>query len=91
MINLIKEKRNDVLKGKTCAVSSSQRLKKNESFASPVTCLESMMITLLIDAHEVIDTAIFDAPGKNIHADVTVVDKNERVVLQLTVNFADTM
>ena len=52
-VNLIKEKYDGVLKGRTCADGSRQRkyLKKDESVAWPTAALESLIVTLLIDAY----------------------------------------
>ena len=53
-VNIIAEKRCGKLKGRTCADGSKQRryLKHDESVASPTISLESLISTLLIDAHE---------------------------------------
>ena len=53
-VNLIKEKHDGVLKGKSCADGSKQKkyLKLDESVVSPTTALESLIVTLLIDAYE---------------------------------------
>ena len=92
-INLIKEKRNGTLKGRTCADGSSQRqyLKQDESVASPTASLESILTTLLIDAHEGRDVAIFDVPGAYLQADLNAGDDKERVILKLTGDFVDIM
>ena len=64
-VNLIKEKYNGDLKGKTCADGSKQRkyLKQDESMASPTAGLESLFATLLIDAYEGRDIGTYDVPG----------------------------
>ena len=92
-INIIKEKRNGTLKGRTCADGSSQRqyLKQDESVASPTASLESILTTLLIDAHEGRDVAIFDVPGAYLQADLNAGDDKERVILKLTGDFVDIM
>ena len=64
-VNLIKEKWNGDLKGRTCADGSRQRryLKQDESVASPTASLESLIVTLLIDAYEGRDVGTYDVPG----------------------------
>lgn len=64
-IYLIKEKRNSILKERTCANDSSQRqyLKQDESVGLSTASLESIITTLLIDTPEGRDVAIFDEPG----------------------------
>ena len=88
-MNLIKEKRNGTLKGRTCADGSSQRqhLKQDESVASSTASLESMLTTLLIDAHEGRDVATF--AGACLQADLNEGDDKERVILKLTGDFVD--
>ena len=53
-VNLMKEEYNGDLKGNTCADDSKQRqyLIQDESIASPTAALESLFVTLLIDAYE---------------------------------------
>ena len=68
-MNLIKEKRNGDIKGRTC-VSGKQQvryIKKNET-SYPIVALESLFITLFIDAHENRDVAVFDVPGAYLNA-----------------------
>ena len=51
-VNLIKEKRYGKLKGRTCANGSRQRhfVRSEDDFSSPTASLESILMTLLIDA-----------------------------------------
>ena len=60
-VDLIKEKSNRTLKGRTCANGSRQRrfLKGDENYASPAASLELMLITLVIDAYKSRDI-VFD-------------------------------
>ena len=53
-VNLIKEKRNGIIKGRTCANGSKQKkyLKDGEEISSPTVSLEAMITTLLIDAYK---------------------------------------
>ena len=64
-VNLIKEKRSGDIKGRTCVNGSKQRryLKQDESVSSPTAVLESLVATLLIDAYEQRDVAIYDISG----------------------------
>ena len=64
-VNLIKQKIDGTIKGKTCADGSEQKryLVKYESVVSPTVSLESLFITLVIDAYEERDIATFDIPG----------------------------
>ena len=68
-VNLIKQKRDVAIKGRTCADGSKQKryLGKDESVASPTVSLESLFTTLVIDAHEEGDIAILDIPGAYLH------------------------
>ena len=63
-VNLIEEKYNGDTKGKTCADGSKQRryLKQDKSVASPTVGLESLFVTLLIDAYEGRDIGTYDVP-----------------------------
>ena len=64
-VNLIKEKRNGDIKGRTFINGSKQRkyLKQDESIASPTASLESLITTSLIDAYKGRDVATYDIPG----------------------------
>ena len=70
-VNIIAQKRSGKIKGRTCANGRKQRkyLKGDESYASPTASLESIMTTLVIDAHEGRDVAIADVPGAYLHAE----------------------
>ena len=70
-VTFIKEKRCGTIKGRSCANGSGQRkyLKENESVASPTCVLESHISTLIIDAYENRDVAVFDIPGAYLHAE----------------------
>jgi len=69
-VNLIKVKRCGKVKGRTCANGSKQRkyLSPEVSVASPTVSLEDFLTTILIDAQEDRDVAIFDVPGDYLHA-----------------------
>ena len=69
-VNLIKEKRNGELKGRTCANGAKQckYLKDGENISSPTASLEGILATLIIDAMEERDVAVVDVPGAYLHA-----------------------
>jgi hypothetical protein len=89
-VNLIKEKRTGELKGRTCANGSKQHLylKEDESVASPTVSVEGLFTTMVIDAYERRDTAIFDVKGAYLHADMP---PDKRVLLKLRGRFVDIM
>ena len=69
IITVIKEKRSGVLKGRSCVGGRSQPayISKEEA-ASPTTALESLLITLLINAWEERDVATADVVGAYLNA-----------------------
>ena len=69
IITIIKEKRCGDLKGRSCVDGRPQRayISKEEA-ASPTTALESLLITLLIDAWERRDVATADVVGAYLNA-----------------------
>ena len=89
-INLIKEKRDGTLKGRTCADGSKQRqyLREGESVASPTVSLEGLFVTLVIYAYEGREIATFDIPGAYLHA---LMPKDKQVILKLKGQFVDIM
>jgi len=87
-INLIKEKRCGKIKGRTCADGSSQRkYVPREEASSPTIALESLMVLLMINAHEERDVVIFDVPGAYLHADIG----NKFALLKIEGEFVDIM
>ena len=92
-VNLIKEKWNGEIKGRTCADGSGQRkyLRHDESIASPTASLESLFVTFLIDAYERRDVATYDVPGAYLYAKLLPRENNERVLMKLTGKFVDIM
>ena len=79
-INLIKEKRDGALKGRSCADGSSQRaLYTKEQSASPTVSTDALMLSLMVDANERRDVATADVVGAYLHADM-----DEFVLLKLT-------
>ena len=89
-VNLIKEKRDRQIKGKTCANSSQQRkyLKEENNIASPTVALESLLTSLVIDVFEGRDVGTFDVPGAYLHAEMP---KDKRVLMVLQGEFVDIM
>ena len=89
-INLIKEKRDGTIKGRTCADGSKQHLylKEYESVASPTVSLEGLFTTLLIDVYEGRDVATFDIPGAYLHAEMP---EDKTVILKLKGKFVSIM
>jgi len=87
-VNLIKEKRDGKIKGRTCANGSKQRqyLKDGENVYSPTCAMESLMTTLIIDALEKRDVAIFDVPGAFLQ---TEMPKDKNVLLVIRDEFVD--
>ena len=64
-VNLIKEKRNCIIKGRTCANGNNQKryLKEGISVASPRVSLEVLFNTLVISSLKDRQLAPFDVPG----------------------------
>ena len=92
-VNLIKEKRSGDINGRTCVDGSSQRkyLKQDESVASPTASLESLIATLLIDAYEGKDIAVYDVPGAYLQAILAPKRSKERTLMKLEGEFVDIM
>mmetsp|Transcript_1239 Transcript_1239/g.1759 ORF Transcript_1239/g.1759 Transcript_1239/m.1759 type:complete len:407 (-) Transcript_1239:1408-2628(-) len=68
-VYLIKHKRNGDMKGRACVDGRRQRSYINpEETSSPTVLLEAQLGTLLVDAHEKRDVAVFDIPGAYLNA-----------------------
>jgi hypothetical protein len=80
VINLIKEKRSGLIKGRTVADGRAQKLwyEKAETY-SPTCGLDSFFLSLIIDAHEGRDVAIADVTGAYLNAFM-----DELVIVMLT-------
>ena len=89
-VNLIKEKRRGNINGRTCANGSQQKmyLMEDEYVYSPTRSTESLMSTLLIDAMEHRDVAVFDVPGAYLQTDMT---SEKLILLRIRDEFADIM
>jgi hypothetical protein len=71
-INLIREKRTGLLKGRTCADGSSQRsLYPKEDTSSPTLSSDALMLSLLVDAQERRDVATAYAVEAYLNASMT--------------------
>jgi hypothetical protein len=70
-INLIKEKRCGRLKGRTVADGRPQRNMYDKSkTASPTVATDSLMLSIIVDAHERRDVATADITGAYLKADM---------------------
>ena len=89
-INLIKEKRDGRIKGRTCANGKKQIrfVKEGDIFSSPTVSLESIMTTLVIDTYEGRIVSIVDVPGSYLHAKMP---EEKRLLLKLRGQFVDIM
>ena len=89
-VNLIKQKRNGDIKGKTCANDKKQRIyvKVEEVTYSPSVTLVSILTTLTIDAHDGRDVAIVDVPGAYLHTDMPQTE-GKTVLLKFKGDFVD--
>ena len=85
-VNHIKENRNKIIKGRTCADGSKQNsyLKEGERISSPMVSLEALFCTLIIDAHEGHDVDTFDVPRSYRHADMP---KDKRILMKIRGDF----
>jgi len=88
-INLIKEKRDGKIKGRTCADGSKHRkFVPREDASSPTLAVESLMVLLVVFAHEKRDVAVFDVPGAYLHTDLPA---DKFVLLKIEGQFVDIM
>jgi hypothetical protein len=86
-VNLIKEKRDGKLKGRTCADGRSQRsLYTKEETSSPTVSTDALMMSMVIDAKEKRDVATADVVGAYLNADMP-----DFVVLKLVGSAVDIM
>ena len=77
---MVKEKRDGRLKGRAVADGRKQRLYiKKEDVASPTVKLESLILSLLIDARENRDVATADIVGAYLIAEM-----KDHVIIKLT-------
>jgi Reverse transcriptase (RNA-dependent DNA polymerase) len=84
-INLIKEKRDGRLKGRTVADGRPQRaLYQKSDITSPTVSSEALLLSLLIDAHEGRDVATADVVGAYLRAYM-----DDEVIMKFSGEFVD--
>ena len=87
LITMVREKRDGKIKGRACADGRKQRRYiTKEEVSSPTIQLESLMITLLVDAHERRDVATADVAGAYLFADI-----NDNVLIKIIGTATDIM
>ena len=64
-------------------------MKQDKSVASSTTALESLIISLLIDAYESRDVGLFEIPGVYLQAKLSLKDNNKKVLMKLVGDFVD--
>ena len=69
-------------------VSRKDILKHGETISSPTVSLESIVRTLLIDANEGRDVAIFDVPGAYLQAEMP---REKKLLMKFRNEFVDIM
>ena len=81
LLTMVKEKRNGIIKGRACADGrkKQQRYITKEEAMSPTVQLESLMMSLIIDAKEERDVATADVVGAYLLADL-----NDHVIIKFT-------
>ncbi|KAL7575021.1 hypothetical protein ACA910_010834 [Epithemia clementina (nom. ined.)] len=78
------EKRDGLIKGRTCANGSVQRQWMDcEETASPTTATEAILLTVIVDAHESRDVMIADIPNAFIQTPMPKANKGERVIMKI--------
>jgi hypothetical protein len=89
-VNLIKKKRCGKIKGRTCTNGSKQKkyLKHGETISSLTVSNEALLGTLVIDALEERDVAIFDVPGAYLQAEMP---KEKNMLMKFRDEFVDIM
>jgi hypothetical protein len=71
LVQLIKEKRDGKIKGRTCADGRKQREYVDDSEStSPTVSIEALMLTMMIEAKELRDVATCDISGAFLHTDI---------------------
>ena len=89
-VNLIQEKRSGLIKGRTCANGSKQKLyiKDGEFYSSPTVSLEALFLSLVMAVKEGRKVAVFDVPGAYLHAEMP---SDKQVLMVLRGEFVDMM
>lgn len=87
LMSMVKEKRNGKVIGHACADGHKQRLYINkDGVSSPTVQLESLMLTLLVDAHEKRNVATADIVGAYLMAPI-----DDFILIKLTKESLDIM
>ena len=66
-------------------------LNPDESMSSPTASLESLLVTLLIDAYENRYVGTYNVPGAYLQARLVPKENRERVLMKLVGEFVDIM
>ena len=78
------EKRDGIIKARTCANGSTQRIHcDKEDSASPTASIESIMLTSLIEAAEGRDIATVDLPNAFMQTDVGLDKDGDNIVMKV--------
>ena len=89
LLMFVTEKRCGTVKARKCANGSKQReYIKTEDSSSPTVCLDSTLITGVIEAIENGDVAIIDLPDAFLHADL---ENNDQVQMVMEGRLAELM
>ena len=64
-------------------------MKKDELMSSPTASLESLLVTLRIDAYKGRDVGIYNVPGVYLQASLSPKDNEERVLMKLVGDFVE--
>ena len=89
-VNLIEEKRDGKIKGRTCGDSSKQKMyfKYGDTVASPMVSLEGLITTLVIASMEERHVISLDVPGAFLQAELP---EDKFLLLRLSGDFVDIM
>ena len=87
-VNLIEEKRDGKIKGRTCGDGSKQKmyLKYGDTVASSTVSLEGLITTLVIASMEERNVIFFDGPGVFLQAELP---EDKFLLLRLSGDFVD--
>ena len=90
IVNIIKEKRNVKIKGKTCEDGNRNKmyLKEIEIISSPTVSLEALLFTYIVNAHEGRNVSTLDVPGSYLHANMP---RERRILMGIRGDFFDIM
>lgn len=88
---MITKKRDESLKGRTCADSHKQRQQKNKvESALPTAHTESILLTVIVDAYEERFVGVSDTKGAYLNADfnkfLLIKFENEQVSIMYSID-----